>query len=98
MSVHQQDIQWFQEVFRPLHFFHILLCCSFMLKLFKLHLFPSSIYIQDPIRTMQKQDFRHFTKCIKNIEILHYITYYISIYTLCYDYLAEVPPIFLDHL
>ena len=37
-------IQCIQKVFRPLHFFHILLCCILILKLFKCRF--SSIYTQ----------------------------------------------------
>ena len=42
----------------PSFFFHILLCCSHMLKLFKF-IFRSSIYTQYPIMTKQNRIFRN---------------------------------------
>ena len=58
------NIQCIQKVFRPLHFFHIFLCCGLMLKSFK-YIFPSLIYTQYHIMTKQKQDFRTFWEFIK---------------------------------
>ena len=59
--------------------FHILLCCSLLLKWFK-WMCPSSIYTQCPIMTKRKQNFRNVFKR-KNVNI----SLDISIQTLCYD-------------
>ena len=51
----QVRIQCIRKLFRPLHFFHILLRYSLILKLIKSFFSPSSIYTKYPIITKQKQ-------------------------------------------
>ena len=70
----------FRKYSDPFTFFHVLLCCSLVLKLFEFIFFLSLIYTQYTMFTKQKHNFRHFCKKEK---LKYHID--ISIQTLCYD-------------
>ena len=81
-------IQCIEKVFRPLHFFHILLCSSLILKWIKT--FFSSIYIKYPIMTKRKQAFQFKQIYIKKtLEISHLHKYSDCLQTV--KYFIEAP-------
>jgi hypothetical protein len=66
---HTPTIKTAIQVFRPLDIFPILLHYTLILKWIQLFYSPSSINTQYLTMTLQKQVFRHFSKCIKYFQV-----------------------------